>query len=332
MLTFFVSSSGCVKNIDTSGPMPDIIWPKPPDIPRVKFVNSISRPKDLNISENGLKKFMRLFFGPGIPALVSPHGITVDNEGRIYIVDKKFNTVNVYDRIEKKHYAIELEGEGPASPIDVAIDSNGNIYVTDSNEGVVNVFGDRGRRFIKKIGKGLMQRPTGIAVNEKTGELLVVDTIGSEVMRYGLEDLEFKGRWGGGGDLEGRLHYPTSISVSDDGDVIITDSLNFRIQKFSSDGKIKLVFGEAGDRPGYFSMPKGVATDSDGNIYVVDAMFDNVQIFDPDGRILMAFGNQGEGYGEFWLPSEIFIDSNDMIYVADTYNRRIQVFQYLKGD
>jgi DNA-binding beta-propeller fold protein YncE len=240
--------------------------------------------------------------------------------------------VNVYDPRENKHFVFPEKGTSFIFPVDVAVDTKGTVFVTDSKEAVVKVFKDRGRHFVREIGKNFLQRPTGIAVNENTGELLVVDTLSSEVIRYDLDTYNYKGRMGTEGNKPGLLHYPISISVSQNGNIIVSDSLNFRVQVFSPDGVFQHTFGGPGNAPGYFARPKGVATDSDGNIYVVDALFDNVQMFDSNGRMLMAFGSPGYGYGNFWLPSGIFIDSNDRIYVSDTYNKRVQVFQYLKGD
>jgi DNA-binding beta-propeller fold protein YncE len=194
---------------------------------------------------------------------------------------------------------------------------------------VIKIFKEKDRSYIGEFGKDICKRPTGIAVNSTTSELLIVDTLSATILRYQLDDLKFKGSIGGPGTQAGRFHYPTSIHVKDDGTILISDTLNFRIQIFSSTGEFLGMFGSEGDTPGYFTRPRGVAADRDGNIYVVDALFDNIQIFDASGRVLMDFGNHGTGYGKFWLPAAIFIDKNDRIYVSDCYNKRVQIFQYL---
>ena len=56
-------------------------------------------------------------------------------------------------------------------------------------------------------------------------------------------------------------------------ELIVADSLNFRIQRFSASGDFLSSFGINGDRPGSFSRPKGVATDSHGHVYVVPLGF-----------------------------------------------------------
>ena len=175
---------------------------------------------------------------------------------------------------------------------------------------------------------GQLSRPTGLALRADSNELLVVDTLASEIVVFDIGNFNVTRRAGRNGQERDALHYPTNIALSPDGDLYITDALNFRIQILSADLGFEDQFGEAGDGPGFFSRPKGVAVDSDHNIYVVDALFDNVQVFNRNGELLMAFGTSGHAAGEFWLPNDIFIDSNDQIYVSDSYNSRVQVFQY----
>ncbi len=332
LLSFF-SIYGCFKEVvETREPLPDIIWPKPPEIPRIHFVNSISKPQDANIREKRSVKFLRFLKGEIKRSMVNPYGIVTDVDGRLFVVDNFNKYVYVFDEKNGDYYFFPQKETSLGSPIGIAIDKKGNIYVSDSKNSVVKVFKNHGKTYVKEIGKDFLERPTGVAVNEKTREFLVVDTINSEIIRYDLDNYRFKGKIGRMGSEPGMFHYPTNIFVSQDGFIFVSDSLNFRIQIFTPEGKFMNAFGKPGDGPGYFARPRGVAVDSDGNIYVVDALFDNVQIFNKDGKLLMDFGGPGHGYGEFWLPSGIFIDSNDRIYVSDSYNQRVQVFQYMKGD
>ena len=334
VLAIFLSFNACFKRVvEEREPLPEIVWPGAPEIPRILFVNSISKPEDLQIRAGMFRRFFEYLFGKPERSIVAPYGVETDSSGRLYIVDTFLRTVHVFDTEANDYYTFSTNGAALESPIDLAIDEGrGYIYVTDSKGGSVKIFKDMGKEFVGEIGKGILERPTGIAINRKTSELLVVDTLSANIFRYALNDHNFKGIFGGSGSEDGKFHYPTNIYVTRDGIILVADSLNFRIQLFSPEGKFLKSFGSAGDGPGYFSRPRGVATDSDGNIYVVDGLFDNVQVFDKKGRLLLAFGSPGHGYGEFWLPNGIFIDENDKIYVSDYYNKRVQVFQYLKGD
>lgn len=333
LLLLTVFTPGCSTWTVEKQPLPNIIWPKPPEIPRIRFVNTISKTQDLRISETVIKKFFRYMKGQTETSIVAPHGLEVDSAGRLYVVDTFLKKVHVYDTKGNRYYTFPNQGTTFSSPIDLAIDNKGgHIYVTDSTAAVVKIFKNNGTEFVGEIKNRAIGRPTGIAINEKTNELLVLDTTKANILIFDLADYHLKGIIGSDGNAAGKFHYPTNIFVSGDGSIIVSDSLNFRIQVFAPDGEFITAFGEAGQSPGYFSRPKGVAVDSDGNIYVVDSLFDNIQIFDNQGRLLMAFGGPGQGYGEFWLPTGIFIDKKDTIYVSDTYNKRVQVFQYMKGE
>jgi len=330
----FTGPTGCVQNIGkTREPFPEILWPEPPETPRIRFVGAVSEAEDLQIRAGWFSKFLGYLVGKSETSMVAPYGVETDGSDRLYVVDTFLRTVHVFDGKGKRYYTFPAEKANLVSPIDIAVDdAGGRIYVSDSKQGVVKIFEDEGKKFVGEVGKGLFERPTGLAINEKTSELLVVDTASAYIFRYDLQEHQLKAKFGGNGTTDGKLHYPTNICVAADGIILVSDSLNFRIQIFTPEGRFVGKFGSVGDGPGYFSRPRGVATDSDGNIYVVDGLFDNIQIFDKRFRLLMALGGPGQGYGEFWLPSGIYIDKNDVIYVSDSHNKRVQIFQYLKKD
>ena len=324
--------SGCARHADVSSVRPDIFWPNPPAVKRIEFVKAVSKPEDLNIRPGILKRLVNYVVGRSAASIVSPYGINTDSQGRLYVVDTFMKRIHVFDAAGNQYFFFPADRTMLASPVGIAIDKGGMVYITDSKRGMVYIFKDNGKTFLSTIGRDIFKRPTGIAVNPKTSELLVVDTLQSRVFRFDLSNRLPKGSFGADGATEGRFHYPTNIFVTLTGNIIVSDALNFRVQVFSPKGRFLFTFGRMGDAPGTFSRPKGVASDSDGNIYVVDALFDNIQVFDKNGRLLMSFGEHGKGYGDFWLPTGIYIDNNDLIYVSDSSNRRVQIFRYLKDD
>lgn len=314
------------------GTMDTMVWPDSSEPARIRYVGSFSRPEDLQIRQGMVSRFWDLLVGTPYRGLVSPHGITVDDQGTVYVVDSAHKNVQVYNRTDGFFDTTPDDSQPLMAPISPAVDAvTGRLYVTDSTAGLVRFLPLSGDGAKGEFGKGQMKRPTGIALNRSTNELLVLDTPQATVLRYDLHSLAFKGRFGSRGTAEGQFNHPTDLTVTPAGEIIVSDSLNFRVQVFSNEGVFIRTFGKAGDSPGYFSRPKGIAVDSDGNIYVVDALFDNVQIFDAQGRLLLSFGRPGQGLGEFWMPAGICIDRQDRIYVADSYNRRVQIFQYLKA-
>jgi len=304
-------------------------WPPPPQVARISYLYSVTTPADAKISRGFFGRIWRFIKG-GVPERISrPQGIHVDPAGRLYVVDAGQRKIHVFDSSSSRYSSFPGKRmEGFEYPVGITADGKGRVYVSDSATGLVHVFDSFGKKYLRSIGKGELMRPTGLALRQETAELLVVDTLASEIVVFDTRDLTLKKRAGRNGDQRDALHYPTHIALAPDGEVYVTDAMNFRIQILSSDLGFRDFFGDAGDGPGSFSRPKGVAVDSDHNIYVVDALFDNVQIFNRGGELLLVFGTAGHAAGEFWLPNDIFIDSSDRIYVSDSYNSRVQVFQY----
>ncbi len=335
LLILFTGLQGCYRNIAKErGPLPEIVWPEAPEISRIKFLNSFSVPEHLGITRSAFSRFFSFIGGSEkSQVMVSPSGVAVDGKGRIFVVDTFLGKIHVYDPWKNAYMEIPKGKERLSSPVAIALDEeHTRFFVSDSTKGIVEIYDYTNGKRKGEIKRGGIGRPTGLAINRVTGELLIVDTLNSQIFRVSLDTLGLNGIIGHEGKSEGSFHSPTHIFASGDGKIYVSDSLNFRVQVFSPHGEFLRTFGEAGDTPGTFSRPKGIAVDSEGNVYVVDALFDNVQIFNGEGRLLLAFGGPGHDYGKFWLPSGIFIDGNDRIYVSDTYNKRVQIFQYLKRE
>lgn len=330
-LTLLLSLYGCMStDLEPAPPPVDLVWPVGGERPRIRFLNSVTRPEDVQISPNALMRFWNYIIGKEDNTLVAPFGVTVDSGGRLYVVDTFHCRIQLFDMTAGEFSVFPADDSPMNSPIGIVVDEKGRIYVSDSQDSIVKIFNGPEDTSPFTIGASLFQRPTGIAINKTNNELLVVDTKLSQVFRFDLDNYKLKGTFGSRGVEAEQFNNPTNIAVTGDGTLLVTDSLNFRIQIFSAEGQFQRTFGSAGNSPGYFSRPRGVASDSDGNIYVVDALFDNIQIFNKSGQLLMDFGRAGQQNGEFWLPAGIWIDKNDKIYVADSYNKRVQIFQYLK--
>jgi len=313
--------AGCATSPPVTAPTPAVerVWPKPPEAPRIRLLQIITAPEDAGMGPGTFQRFLGLLKGEAPTRVMRPQGIKVDAAGRLYVIDTHYRFVHVFDGAGARYYNFPAQPiDGFDQPIDLALGAGGRVYVSDSAAGRVHVFAEHGEKYLTSFGGPPLKRPTGLAYRAAANELLVVDTLASQLLVYDADNLTLK-------------RYPTDIALARDGTVYVTDALNFRIQVLSADLRFLRTFGAAGDNPGHFSRPKGVAVDSDGHVYVVDALFDNVQIFDRDGRLLLAFGSPGATAGELWLPSAIFIDALDRIYVSDTYNQRIQVFQYLRA-
>jgi predicted membrane-bound mannosyltransferase/sugar lactone lactonase YvrE len=121
---------------------------------------------------------------------------------------------------------------------------------------------------------------------------------------------------------------PWGVAVGPDGSVYVSDTWNYRVIKFTPDGKLIKSWSQYGsaDQPVTFYGPRGLAVDAEGNVYVADTGNKRIVVFDANGNYLSEFGSAGLEPGQFDEPVGIAIDKNGTIYVTDTWNQRVQTF------
>jgi sugar lactone lactonase YvrE len=312
-------------------PEKELIWPLPPDPPRVRYEGTITAEtiRD-SASRGGFSAVLRLIAGAPEVKLQTPHGVSADGK-TLAVADSGSAVVHLLDRTNGGYRAVESAGETRLQcPIGVAADGEGGVFVGDAVLGRVFHLSRRGRLIDEVAGD--FQRPTGLAYDAARRRLYVVDTPAHSVLTFqaGAGGYSLLRRLGGRGEEQGAFSFPTHVCLAANGDLYVTDSLNFRVQVFTPDGASLRSFGRPGDGTGDFGTAKGVAADSEGHIYVVDSLFDVVQIFDENGRFLLSFAGSGNKDGELWLPTGACVDGQDRIYVADSGNSRVQVYQYVR--
>jgi DNA-binding beta-propeller fold protein YncE len=306
----------------------NLVWPPPPEKPRIQFMKTIIKPADIGIKKSFLKKLWEFVAGDEPEGMIRPYGIAVKGD-KIFITDVALAGFHVFDLSRNNYKIINPKPIRAPSPLAVTFSGSERVMVADSMLKKILIFASDGK-FEGEFAAGFpFQRPTAISVSPIDNAVWVTDTLAQQVLKFSSKGEKLLAL-GKRGDKKGEFNYPTGITVGKDGKVYVCDTLNARIQIFSPEGKFLVSFGKHGDSTGDFSHPKSIALDSDGNIYVVDGLFDAVQIFDEKGRLLLVFGKKGAKNGEFNVPASIFIDEKDRIFISDSYNGRLQIFQYLR--
>lgn len=304
------------------------VWPPPPAQPRVRHLQNIRGADDL-AKPSFLSGLSRLILGKSNILLLRPHAVAVEEDKRLYVTDQERQAVMVFDLKGGKATMISRAGETFfVSPVGVAVCGE-TVAVSDSALGAVYLLTPKGKLAATLSKPGGFKRPTGLAYDAKRRRLYVVDTLANEICFFAMPSGRLAGRFGSRGVEHGKFNYPTHICLDAAGRIYVTDSLNFRVQAFTADGKYLFDIGKLGDASGHVAVPKGVAVDSDGHLYIVDSYFGTVQVFDRRGRFLLGVGEPGEQSGAFQVPAGVAIDSKNRIYVCDSHNRRIQLLQYL---
>jgi predicted membrane-bound mannosyltransferase/DNA-binding beta-propeller fold protein YncE len=178
---------------------------------------------------------------------------------------------------------------------------------------------------------GQFQAPRGIAL-APDGSLYVADSL-----NYRIQHLSPEGKvlqvWGTFADISkgaapgGTFNEPWGVAVAADGSVYVADTWNYRIQKFTADGKFLQMWGTGpAVGQGQFYGPRGLAVDNLGHLFVADTGNKRIVIYDANGKYLSEFGTPGMQLDQLDEPVDIAIDSLGIVYVTDTWNQRVQVF------
>jgi len=183
--------------------------------------------------------------GETIISNIDCHGLTMEDNGFLYVVDSGKNVVRRY-RIGDAEGRVVAGGDASGSGLDqlssptyVFVDRDHSVYVSDwGNDRLV------------KWAEGAKQ---GIVV---------------------------AGGQGSGDGLE-QVFFPHGVVVDQSGTVYVGDTRNDRVMRWLKGATAGTVLagGTRGAQPNQLNMPRGISFDSQGNLYVADLWNHRVQKF-----------------------------------------------------
>ncbi|OQP47310.1 hypothetical protein A4H97_07345 [Niastella yeongjuensis] len=260
--------------------------------------------------------------GPATAAqLAQPTGMTIDNDGNIYIADfnasviKKVTTSGIMS-IFAGNGTEGFSGDGgPAAqaklyrPTAVAVDKEGNLYISDASNKVI--------RKVNKQG--------------------VISTVAGVPGRAGYAG-------DGGPATKALLTQPGGIAVDYSGNIYIADPSNSVVRKVNAAGIITTFAGNgtagySGDGgpaiKAQFQMgsPQGLAVDPAGNVYASDYQNHAIRKINAKGIITTIAGTGAPDYAgdggpailaKIWYPIGIATDAGGNVFITDSYNNTIR--------
>lgn len=351
LLSILAALGGCAAapekavfklGIDARPETKRLMWPPESagEVPRYFYVgeltgeNNFVRPESENrATRNIIARFFDIIIGEEPPLLLDrPLAGTVDESGRILVTDMGRSGVFVFD---EKAGKLSVWGKAVGvtdfvSPVGIAVGPDGHVFVADPELALVARL-DRDGNTLTPIGKGQLQRPTGLAYEPRSQRLFVCDTQAHQIKVFDLEG-KLLSTIGDHGEGPGQFNYPTHIAVLHE-KLYVSDTLNARVQVIStSTGRYLGTVGKRGLFLGNLVRPKGIASDSEHNIYVIESYHDYLLVYNRRGEFLLPIGGVGAGAGSFHLPAGVWIDARNRVFVADMLNGRVAVFQFLGGD
>ena len=212
-----------------------------------------------------------------------PLGILGDGEGGFLLCDTHRQRLRIFDR----------DGEtapGFSGPKDLALPqraaraADGRIFLSEFGEGdenrirVLNADGRSLRQF-SRYGRepGLVTRAMAVCIIDD--EVFVADA-SDRILVFDTEG-RFRREFGRSGTAAGELRYPYGLCHRE-GELIVCEYANNRLQRFSLEGESRGTFGRPGRGEGEFTAPWDVTCGPDGRLYVCDSGNHRVVIVDPE--------------------------------------------------
>ena len=325
-----------------------LVWPSPPNIARVRWVNYFAGQKiDYTKTEKTKAKATwmdRLAGGQSDEEkvnakdfpfqMIGPYGIAIDSKGLVYVADQRVGAIFIFNTETHDTQMIRNGYEAHFGWINaLAIDDDDRLFVSDGKMHRVLILNSK-HEVENQIAEGL-QDPVGLAIDTTNRFLYVVDTQQDQVIVYDADSLKLLRRIGTGGKKHfltspGDFGAPQGVALDGEGNVYVTDTMNNRVEIFDADGNFISAFGKNGDGPGYFARPKGIAIDGDGHIWVADQIQDRLQVFNRDGQLLTYIGTgHGEMPGQFKTLAGVAIDKHNRVFTTEQEPGRLQVFRYV---
>ncbi|MFQ5710550.1 MAG: peptidyl-alpha-hydroxyglycine alpha-amidating lyase family protein [Candidatus Geothermarchaeales archaeon] len=219
--------------------------------------------------------------------------IAIDNQDRVYILNRSENPVMVFDRDGNlltswgRGYFKRAHG--------ICVGPDGSIYCTDDRNHTVTKFNAHGE-VLMTLGTKDKPSDTGYRDVPDLWERI------ASIKRGGPP-----------------FNRPTGVALSSTGDMYVSDGYgNARIHKFSQDGKLLFSWGEPGPAPGQFRLPHSIWVDRQDRVWVADRENNRIQIFNDKGEFLAQ-------WTDLIRPTDVFVDNDEIVYVSELC-KRISIF------
>lgn len=225
----------------------------------------------------------------------------------------------------------ELNVRGPTNYEELA-------YNSDVKTGSYRILGEVGRAH-NSDKLGAVHHPTGVDFDPTGQFAFVVDQSNHRIQIFDMETEQAVHQYGSKGFGANHFDMPANIAVGRNGQLIVTDLLNHRVQVLSygfvrdpatQERQCVLAnvasIGHRGGAEGEFQFPKGMTITEHGHFLVCDSGNHRVQVFSMDDcQFQCMFGSFGTGEGQFETPLDAAVNFQGEILVSDSTNR-IQVF------
>jgi len=312
--------------------------------------------------------------GLGIEAQLSGglYGLAYDGLGNLYVADSDNHKVR---KITPEGVISTFAGTGLAgnngdggsalqanlSVLNVAVDVHNQVYILDSlhnvvrkvdSQGIITSIAGTGEQGFKGDGAAaelaLFNHPQGIYVSSG-GSIYIADTGNHRIRRIDqlgiINTIAGSGTAGFAGDqaaaISANLNAPTSVTLDQQGLLLIGDSQNARVRRVDAAGNIHTIVGSGSGYTGDGGLavdakirwPAALIVDQQNQLYIADRDNHVIRRIDNNGIIDTIAGNNQAGFtgdggsalqAQLNSPESLSLDVAGNLYIGDTKNNRIR--------
>ncbi|XP_068702467.1 tripartite motif-containing protein 2-like isoform X1 [Montipora foliosa] len=248
------------------------------------------------------------------PSCVASH------KGHIYVADRKNCRILVINCLgELTREPIDFGNTGPVA---IALNKRGNLIATDAM--IIRVYSSDGtlsHNFLPVYSKRDSRPELSALTVDRDGVILAADLSNHRIQKFHI-DGHFVGFIGGSMYLQ----YPSGVAVTENNDVLISESERHQLKVFHKNTESFSVLGRRGVGKDHLMNPRGLAIDNKGNILVADSLNHRIQVIDAQGRFITSLGRLGSGPGCLDTPYAVAVNSRGQVIIADSGNHRITCF------
>jgi sugar lactone lactonase YvrE len=162
-----------------------------------------------------------------------------------------------------------------------------------------------------------LMTPSAVVVSDEN-IMYIADTFAGVIHRYDLESRDVSYIFNAGDE---QLASPVALAVDQEQNLYVSDSINSKVYKFSSNG----VFVSAMTPENGFKRPAGIAITTSGEKLVVDVLDNKLHKFSRNDLYLGEFLKISEKE-ELNTPSYVAVDRIGNIYLTDAMNFAVRLY------
>lgn len=302
-------------------PQEELVWPLPPDPPRIRYAGSLRSERDIGKSTSFFGRMRKGLLGEGETMLTvnRPYDLHVSPSGLIYVSNGTALGVLMFDPAKKE--ATVIRGVGAAAvakSMGITGDAQENIWIADATGRRVVVLDNEGD-FVRVVGgPDVLLNPVDVALSPAEDRIYVSDSYLHQVLVFDREGALIKKIGRDEGDLstkKARKGFQPHNSMEEG------SPSEHPVSSDPSD-----LFENRGRGDGEFRYPSFLSVGGDGTLYVTDAMNFRIQAFTAEGEFIRQIGQLGDRPGSFARPKGTAVDSDGHLYVVDAAFNNIQIF------